>query len=59
MLLCDYYSTQLKKPTRYEGDAVLACDQKAYMSQINVQHGKQQWRTVRLKIKKGYAQKYR
>ena len=28
MLLCDYYSIQLKKPIRYEKNVILTCDQK-------------------------------
>ena len=39
MLLCDYYSIQLKKPIRYEKKCYSNMRSKAYMSQINLQHG--------------------
>ena len=39
MLLCDYYSIQLKKPILYEKRCYSDVPSKAYTSQINLQHG--------------------
>jgi len=37
--LCDYYSIQLKKFIRYEKNCYSDVRSKAYMTQINLQHG--------------------
>jgi len=39
VLSCDYYSIQLKEPIRYEQRCYSDMRSKAYMSQINLQHG--------------------
>ena len=39
LCVCVYYSIQLKKPRRYEKGCYSDMRSKAYMSQINLQHG--------------------